>query len=61
DGNRLPRLPLRYGPPLALRVLRYPPLRGQNHAVHGFVGVPQASTDGRRTEYAPARKSEAGR
>ncbi|MDR1468906.1 MAG: hypothetical protein LBT00_06400, partial [Spirochaetaceae bacterium] len=33
--------------------LTLPPLRGQNHAVHGFVGVPQASTDGRTTEYAP--------
>jgi hypothetical protein len=41
--------------------------KGQNHAVHGFVGAPQASMDGRITEVnaerlrvRPGRKSGAG-
>jgi hypothetical protein len=29
---------------------------GQNHAVHDFVGAPQAPMDGRKTERTPARK-----
>jgi hypothetical protein len=37
--------------------LRLPTLSGgQNHAVHDFVGAPQASMDGRKTECTPARK-----
>ena len=31
----------------------YPPQRGQNHAVHGFVGAHQSYTDVRKTECTP--------